>query len=109
MKDMQKMMKQAQKMAAEMQKAQDGLAEVEVEGQAGGGAVKVVATGDQRIVRVEIAEDMFEGVPDKDDIEMLADTVTAAVNDALEKSRDVQAEAMGPLAGGLGGMGLPGM
>ncbi len=109
MKDMQKMMKQAQKMAAEMQKAQDALAEVEVEGQAGGGAVKVVATGDQRIVRVEIAEDMFEGVPDKDDIEMLADTVTAAVNDALEKSRDVQAEAMGPLAGGLGGMGLPGM
>lgn len=103
------MMKQAQKMAAEMQKAQDALAEVEVEGQAGGGAVKVVATGDQRIVRVEIAEDMFEGVPDKDDIEMLADTVTAAVNDALEKSRDVQAEAMGPLAGGLGGMGLPGM
>lgn len=103
------MMKQAQKMAAEMQKAQDALAEVEVEGQAGGGAVKVVATGDQRIVSVEIAEDMFEGVPDKDDIEMLADTVTAAVNDALEKSRDVQAEAMGPLAGGLGGMGLPGM
>ena len=109
MKDMQKMMKQAQKMAAEMQKAQDALAEVEVEGQAGGGAVKVVATGDQRIVRVEIAEDMFEGVPDKDDIEMLADTVTAAVNDALDKSRDAQAEAMGPLAGGLGGMGLPGM
>lgn len=109
MKDMQKMMKQAQKMAAEMQKAQDALAEVEVEGQAGGGAVKVVATGDQRIVRVEIADDMFDGVPDKDDIEILADTVTAAVNDALDKSRDAQAEAMGPLAGGLGGMGLPGM
>ncbi|MBK5227145.1 MAG: YbaB/EbfC family nucleoid-associated protein [Actinobacteria bacterium] len=109
MKDMQKMMKQAQKMAAEMQKAQDALAEVEVEGQAGGGAVKVVATGDQRIVSVEIAEDMFDGVPDKDDIEMLADTVTAAVNDALNRSRDAQAEAMGPLAGGLGGMGLPGM
>lgn len=109
MKDMQKMMKQAQKMAAEMEKAQDALADVEVEGQAGGGAVKVVATGDQRIVRVEIAEDMFDGVPDKDDIEMLADTVTAAVNDALGKSRDAQAEAMGPLAGGLGGMGLPGM
>jgi hypothetical protein len=106
---MQKMMKQAQKMAAEMQKAQDALAEVEVEGQAGGGAVKVVATGDQRIVRVDIAEDMFDGVPDKDDIEILADTVTAAVNDALEKSREAQAEAMGPLAGGLGGMGLPGM
>lgn len=103
------MMKQAQKMAAEMQKAQDALAEVEVEGQAGGGAVKVVATGDQRIVSVEIAEDMFDGVPDKDDIEMLADTVTAAVNDALNRSRDAQAEAMGPLAGGLGGMGLPGM
>ncbi len=109
MKDMQKMMKQAQKMAAEMQKAQEALADVEVEGQAGGGAVKVVATGDQRIVRVEISDDMFDGEPDADDIEMLADTLTAAVNDALDKSRDAQAEAMGPLAGGMGGMGLPGM
>ncbi len=108
MKDLQKMMKQAQKMAAEMQKAQDELAEVEVEGTAGGGAVKVVATGDQRIVSVTISGDLFEGEPDEDDLEMLGDTVTAAVNAALDKAREAQADALGPLAGGLGGLGLPG-
>lgn len=109
MKDMQRMMKQAQQMAAEMQKAQEGLADVEVEGSAGGGAVTVRATADQQIVGIVIDPDIFEGAPDGDDIEMLSDTVTAAVNDALNKARDAQAEALGPLAGGLGGMGLPGM
>lgn len=109
MANMQKMMKQAQKMAAEMQKAQEELADVEVEGSAGGGAVKVVATADQQIVSVVIDPDTFDGAPDEDDIEMLGDTVTAAVNDALEKARAVQAETLGPLAGGMGGLGLPGM
>lgn len=108
MKDVQQMMKQAQKMAAQMQKAQEELGEVEVEGTAGGGAVKVVATGDQRIVSVTIAADLFDGEPDQEDLEMLGDTVTAAVNSALDKARDAQADALGPLAGGLGGLGLPG-
>ncbi len=102
------MMKQAQKMAAEVQKAQEGLADVEVEGSAGGGAVKVVASGDQRVVRIDIAPDIFEGPPDSDDIEMLADTVVAAVNDALTKARAAQEKALGPIAGGMGGLGLPG-
>lgn len=112
MKDMQRMMKQAQKMAAEMQKAQEELAAKEFEGTAGGGAVRVVASGDQHIHQIVIDPDVFEGEPDKDDIEMLADTVTAAVNDALNKARDAQQEALGPLAGaggGMGGLGLPGM
>lgn len=108
-KDMQRMMKQAQKMAADMAKAQEALAEIEVEGSAGGGAVKVVATGDQQVISVTVSEDLFEGKPDADDLEMLGDTVTAAVNDALDKAREAQAQAMGPLAGGLGGLGLPGM
>lgn len=108
-KDMQRMMKQAQKMAADMAKAQEALAEIEVEGSAGGGAVKVVATGDQQVVSVTVSEDVFDGEPDADDLEMLGDTVTAAVNDALDKAREAQAETMGPLAGGLGGLGLPGM
>ena len=108
MKDMQRMMREAQKMAAEMQKAQDELAEVEVEGSAGGGAVKVKATGDQRILSVTV-DPQFLTDFDEDDVEMLGDTITAAVNDALNKARDVQAEALGPLAGGLGGMGLPGL
>ena len=106
---MQKMMKQAQKMAEEMQAAQAKLGDIEVEGTAGGGAVRVTATGDQRIVSITIDAEVFDGPPDADDIEMLGDTVTAAVNDALDKARDAQAEAMGPLAGGLGGLGLPGM
>ena len=109
MKDMQKMMKQAQKMAAEMQQAQEELANQEFEGTAGGGAVKAVVTGDQHIQQIVIDPDIFDGEPDTDDIEMLSDTVTAAVNDALNKARDAQQEALGPLGGGLGGMGLPGM
>lgn len=108
-KDLQKMMKQAQKMAADMQKAQAELAEIEVEGSAGGGAVKVTATGDQQVLSVTIDAGMFDGEPDQDDIEMLGDTVTAAVNDALDKARAAQEQAIGPLAGGLGGLGLPGM
>lgn len=103
---MQRMMREAQKMAAEMQKAQEGLAEVEVEASAGGGAVTAVASGDLRILRIQIDPDIFDGAPDADDIEMMADTVTAAVNEALNKAREAQAEALGPLAGGMGGLGL---
>ncbi|MGH2779694.1 MAG: YbaB/EbfC family nucleoid-associated protein, partial [Actinomycetota bacterium] len=65
-KDMQRMMKQAQKMAADMAKAQEALAEIEVEGSAGGGAVKVVATGDQQVISVTVSEGIFEGEPDAD-------------------------------------------
>jgi nucleoid-associated protein EbfC len=108
-KDMQKMMKQAQQMAAEMQKKQEELADVEIEGSAGGGAVKAVVSGDLHVVSVTIDSAMFDGEPDADDIEMLGDTVTAAINDALNKAREAQEEALGPLAGGLGGLGLPGM
>jgi nucleoid-associated protein EbfC len=109
MKDMQKMMKQAQQMAAEMQKKQEELAEVEIEGSAGGGAVKAVVSGDLHVVSVAIDPQIFDGEPDADDIEMLGDTVTAAVNEALNKARAAQEEALGPIAGGLGGLGLPGM
>jgi DNA-binding YbaB/EbfC family protein len=107
-KDLQRMMKEAQKMAAQMEKAQEELATQELEGSAGGGAVKAVVTGDQRVVSVSIDPGFFDGEPDAEDIEMLGDTVTAAINDALDRARDAQAEALGPLAGGSGGLGLPG-
>ena len=107
MKDLQRMMREAQKMAAEVQKAQEELAEVEVEGSAGGGAVKVVATGDQRIVSVTLDPELLADL-DADDIEMVGDTVTAAVNDALTKAKDLQEQTLGPIAGGMGGLGLPG-
>lgn len=109
MKDLQKMMKQAQQMAADMQAIQAELAETEVEGSAGGGAVKVVVTGDQQVVGITIDPAVFDGAPDADDVEMLGDTVTAAVNDALGKARALQEERLGPIAGGMGGLGLPGM
>jgi nucleoid-associated protein EbfC len=108
-KDMQKMMKQAQQMAAEMQKKQEELAEVQIEGSAGGGAVKAVVSGDLRVLGVTIDPETFDGAPESDDLEMLGDTVTAAVNDALNKAREAQEEALGPIAGGMGGLGLPGM
>lgn len=95
-------------MAAQMQKAQESLAEVEVEGSAGGGAVKVRATADGQVLSVTLDPELLTDV-EPDDVEMVGDTITAAVNDALSKGRDAQAEAMGPLAGGMGGLGLPGM
>lgn len=107
-KDLQRMMKEAQKMAAQMQEAQAELAETEVEGSAGGGAVKVRATGDGRILSVTLDPDSLTDL-DEDDVEMLGDTITAAVNDALTKGREAQEQAMGPLAGGVGGLGLPGL
>ena len=109
MKDMQRLMKQAQKMQADMQKAQAELAELELEGTAGGGSVKVVATGDRRIVSVTIDPKVFDGEPDADDLEMLGDTVTAAINDAFAKVDEAAEQALGPLASGMGGLGLPGM
>ncbi|MDQ3963350.1 MAG: YbaB/EbfC family nucleoid-associated protein [Actinomycetota bacterium] len=108
MKDLQRMMKEAQKMAVEVQKAQAELADETVEGSAGGGAVKVSASGDQRILSVTLDPELLTDT-DVDDIEMIGDTVTAAVNDALDKARALQEQRLGPLAGGLGGMGLPGM
>jgi nucleoid-associated protein EbfC len=108
MKDLQRMMKEAQKMAAEMQKAQAEVAELSFEG-AAAGVVKVVATGDLHVESVAIDVGFFDGEPDADDVETLGDAVTAAVNEALDKAREAQQEAMGPMAGGLGGMGLPGL
>ncbi len=107
-KDLQRMMKEAQKMAAQMQKAQESLAEIEVEGSAGGGAVKVRATADGHILSVTVDPDLLTDV-EEDDVEMIEDTITAAVNDALGKGREAQEEAMGPLADGMGGLGLPGL
>ncbi|HET7483104.1 MAG TPA: YbaB/EbfC family nucleoid-associated protein [Actinomycetota bacterium] len=101
------MMREAQKMAAEVQKAQEELADVEVEGSAGGGAVKVVATGDLHVQSVTLDPELLNDI-EPDDIEMIGDTITAAVNDALTKARDLQEQTLGPIAGGMGGLGLPG-
>lgn len=93
------MMQQIQKLQQEMLKAQEELADTEVEGSAGGGAVKVTVTGDQQLREIEIDPALVED----GDVEMLEDLVLAAINNGLEKSREVAAERLGPLAGG----GLP--
>ena len=99
------LMKQAQKMQEDMQKAQAELADMEVEGQAGGGMVKVVMTGRHEIRRVNI-DDSLMG----DDKEMLEDLLAAAVNDAVRRVEETTQERMSGLTAGMnlpGGMKLP--
>ena len=107
-KDMQRMMKQAQKMAAQMQEAQTELAQETFEGAAGGGVVKATVKGDGQILAIKIDPGVFDGAPDTDDIEMLEDAVVAAISQAMTKVAEAQEAKMGPLGGGLGGLGLPG-
>ena len=91
------MMQKLQQMQQQMAEAQEKLAEEAVTATAGGGAIKVTMTGDQQCTNVEIAPEFLEDI----DAEMLQDLVLSAVNMALDKSRELAAERMGPLAGGL--------
>lgn len=92
-------MQQIQQLQQQMLKAQEELAATELEASAGGGAVKVVVTGDQKINSISIDPALVED----GDVEMLEDLVLAAVSAGLEKAREAAAERLGPLAGG----GLP--
>jgi len=91
------MMAQLQKLQAQMAAAQEQLAIETVTATAGGGAIKVTMTGDQKCKGVEIDPDFLKDA----DAEMLNDMVLTAVNLALEKSKELQEKMMGPLAGGL--------
>lgn len=102
MKNMGNMMKQAQKLQAQMLKMQEELAERTVESTAGGGMVRVVANGRQQIVSVRIDKE----VVNPEDVEMLQDLVLAAVNEALAKSQEMVSGEMSKLTGGLN---LPGL
>jgi len=98
-------MKQAQKMQAEMEKAQAELAEMEVTGQSGGGLVNVIMTGRHEVRRVSIDDSLLA-----DDKDMLEDLVTAAVNDAVHRVDDQSKERMASMTSGLPlppGMKLP--
>lgn len=85
---------QAQEMLA---RAQEELASRTVEGTAGGGAVRITMTGDQKIQGITIAPE----VVDPDDVEMLQDLIMAAIADASERASEMQAESMGALTAGL--------
>lgn len=90
------LMKQAQKMQAEMQKAQEELANMEVEGQSGGGLVKVVVNGQHACKRVSIDDSLLE-----DDKDMLEDLVAAAINDASQRIEKASQERMAGLTAGM--------
>lgn len=96
------MMKQAKKMYEAVQKMQAELAEERVEATSGGGVVKATATGTGELVEVKIDPQ----VVDPGDVEMLEDLVTTAVREALAKAKELAAERLQPLTGGLS---LPGM
>ncbi len=96
MKDPLKMMRQVQQMQSQMNKVQAELEAETVEASAGGGAVSVVATGTQKVVSVTIDPAAAS------DTEMLQDLVVAAVNEAMEKSKQMAASKMQAVASGLG-------
>ena len=106
--DMAMIMQQAQRMQEQLIAAQAELAASEVTGQAGNGLVQVTMTaaGDVRSVRID------PQVVDPEDVDTLQDLVVGAMHDAARAAQQLQAEKMGPLAGGLGGdmggLGLPG-
>ncbi|MDO7788130.1 YbaB/EbfC family nucleoid-associated protein [Desulforamulus aquiferis] len=100
--NMNKMMKQVQKMQADMAKMQEELANRTVESTAGGGVIKVVANGKQEIVSIAIKPEAV----DPDDVEMLQDLILAAVNEALRQSQEMVSKEMGKLTGGLNIPGL---
>lgn len=100
--NMNAIMKQAQKMQAEMAKAQEEIKDMSFEATAGGGMVKAVATGDSRIQSIVIDPDAV----DPEDVEMLQDMVCAAVNEAL---RGVSEMGSARLEAATGGMNIPGL
>lgn len=91
------MMAQLQKLQAQMALAQEQLAQETVTATAGGGAISVVMTGDQKCQSVVIDPEFLKDT----DADMLNDMVLAAVNMALDKSRELQEKRMGPLSSGL--------
>lgn len=93
------MMDQIQRLQEQLQMAQDQLAEETVTATAGGGVVSVTVTGDQKCTAVVIEPELLEDT----DVEMLQDLILTAVNGALDQSRELAVDRLGPLASG----GLP--
>jgi DNA-binding YbaB/EbfC family protein len=104
--DLNRMLQEAQRMQAELAKAQEQAAGEIVEASAGGGMVRVKASGAGEIVEIVIDPRAI----DPDDPELLADLVQAAVNEALRSARSLlESKVSGLMPGGLGGLGLPGL
>jgi DNA-binding YbaB/EbfC family protein len=95
--DIKKFQKMSKDLQAGIETMKDDLADVQVEGAAGGGAVKVWVNGNQEMVKIEIKPEAV----DPDDVEMLQDLVVAATNQAVTKSKDLQQERINQLTGGM--------
>jgi DNA-binding YbaB/EbfC family protein len=100
--NMAKMMKQVQKMQADMGKLQDQLGEMTVEATAGGGAVKIVISGKQEVKEIVLDPEILN----PEEQEMVQDLLLAAFNEALRKSQDMAAQEMSKITGGLKVPGL---
>lgn len=100
--DMRQMMRQAQKMQKELNKAQEEIATMNFEATAGGGMVTAVASGDMKIASLTIDPEAV----DPEDVEMLQDMVTAAVNEALAGVSELSNQRMNAVTGG---MSIPGL
>lgn len=96
--------KMAQQMQTQMAKTQEELRDTTLDATAGGGAVRVVITGAGEVRSIEIDPSAV----DPDEVEMLQDLVTAAVNDAIGKAKELERERMAAVAGGMGMPGMPG-
>lgn len=95
-------LRQAQQLQEKLAKVQQELGDITVEAASGGGAVKVVIDGHQKIRSVEISPEVVDGK----DIEMLQDLVLAAVNEAVTKSQELATKQLGSVTGGLNIPGL---
>jgi nucleoid-associated protein EbfC len=101
----QKMLKQMQKMQAEMERVQLELQSEYVSASAGGGAVTATVSGGLEVMSIIIKPEIV----DPDDVDLMADTIVAAVNEAMRQAQEHAQRRIGEITGGLSGLGLPGM
>ena len=103
--NMSAMIRQAQKMQEDMEALQADLDEREYDVSAGGGMVKLKINGKREVLSIDISPDIV----DPDDVETLADIITAAINEGIKRVDDTNAAEMSKVTGSMGGLGLPGM
>jgi DNA-binding YbaB/EbfC family protein len=106
---MQQLLAAAAEMQSQLMNAQQELADAAVEGTAGGGLVKAVVSGQGELLDLVIEPEAIDPADPAETAQTVADLVLAAIRDAARAASDLQQEAMGPLASGLGGGGMPGL
>jgi DNA-binding YbaB/EbfC family protein len=103
--DLNAMMKQVQQMQSEMMEAQEKLKDEVVDASSGGGMVKVKMSGDLRLLDITIDPEAI----DPEEADLLQEMVLAAINEAIRSAQELATSKLGGIAGGGGGLGLPGM